>query len=257
MSPKAVCKLVAYYRVSTREQGESGLGLEAQRAAVLRHAEATGCEIIKEFKEVETGTKFKLDNRPKLAEAIRHCKRHKATLVIAKLDRLSRNVAFLSGLMESGVDFVACDNPNANRLTLHILAAVAENEARMIGQRTREALAAFKSGKRVPKRFRDLYPNGIPPEVVEATAGKLGAELPQCRNLTDEARAKGRERAGEIMAERAREAYQEATPIILKMRGEGSTYRAIVDALNEAGLTLVSGKPWNEVQVMRIIKRNG
>jgi DNA invertase Pin-like site-specific DNA recombinase len=235
MTPKAsaACKLVAYYRVSTREQGNSGLGLEAQQESVRRYQESTGCALTKEFQEVETSTKASLSNRPQLTEAIKFCKRTKATLVIAKLDRLSRNVAFLSGLMESGVEFVACDNPNANRLTLHILAAVAENEAKMIGERTKSALAAYK-----------------------ARGGLLGAELPQCRNLTDKARAKGRERAGEIMAERAREAYQEAAPIILSMREGGSTYRAIVEALNSAGHTLVSGKPWNEVQAMRILKRN-
>ena len=135
-------KLVAYFRVSTRKQGESGLGLEAQQSCVADFARYGQHEIIAVYQEIETG---KRSDRPELAKAISHAKRAKATLVIAKLDRLARNVHFLSGLMESRVDFVCCDNPNANRLTLHILAAVAEDEARRISERTKAALAAYKA----------------------------------------------------------------------------------------------------------------
>src|SRR4051794_34652933 len=107
-------RAVAYYRVSTREQGESGLGLEGQVASVEAYARGRGAAIIKAYREVESG---KRADRPELAKALAHAKRSHATLVIAKLDRLARNVHFLSGLMESGVDFIACDNPHANRLT--------------------------------------------------------------------------------------------------------------------------------------------
>ena len=127
-------KLIAYYRVSTKAQGDSGLGLEGQTAAVEAYAAREGAEILRAYQEVETG---KRADRPELLKAIAHAKRSRATLVIAKLDRLARNVAFLANLMESGVDFVACDQPQANRLTIHILAAVAENEAVMISQRTK------------------------------------------------------------------------------------------------------------------------
>lgn len=129
-------KYVAYFRVSTQRQGQSGLGLEGQQAAV-----AAFCEPLESFTEVESG---KRSDRPELARAIAACKRLGATLVIAKLDRLARNVHFVSGLMESGVEFIACDNPNANRLTVHILAAVAEDEARRISERTKAALAAAR-----------------------------------------------------------------------------------------------------------------
>ena len=134
--------LIAYYRVSTRKQGESGLGLEAQINCVQCYALAGNHKIIASYQEIETGKKA---DRPELAKAIMHAKRAKATLIIAKLDRLARNVHFLSGLMESKVDFVCCDNPHANRLTLHILAAVAEDEARAISERTKSALAAYKA----------------------------------------------------------------------------------------------------------------
>ena len=125
-------KLVAYYRVSTRKQRESGLGLDAQQSCVADFARYGQHEIIAAYREIETG---KRADRPELAKAIAHAKRARATLVIAKLDRLARNVHFLSGLMESRIEFVCCDNPHANRLTLHILAAVAKDEARRISER--------------------------------------------------------------------------------------------------------------------------
>ena len=181
-------KVVAYYRVSTAKQGASGLGLDAQRAAIATWTAANGAAVLAGYTEVESG---KRADRPELGKALAHAKRSRATLVIAKLDRLSRNVHFLSGLMESGVDFIACDNPHANKLTIHILAAVAEDEAKRISERTRAALAAYKSNKYVSKRIRDMYPGGVPPEVVAARAGKLGAAMPDGRRLGPEDAAKG------------------------------------------------------------------
>jgi DNA invertase Pin-like site-specific DNA recombinase len=136
-------KFIAYYRVSTDKQGHSKLGLEAQQAAVrLFLANRAGAELLFEYTEVESGKK---KNRPELSAALWQCKRQKATLVIAKLDRLARNVHFVSGLMESGVDFVATDNPHANRLMVHMLAAFAEHERDLISQRTKEGLQAAKA----------------------------------------------------------------------------------------------------------------
>src|SRR3954470_9454548 len=134
--------MVAYYRVSTAKQGASGLGLEGQVAAVEHYARDRGAAILRAYREVESG---KRADRPELAYAIAHARRSNATLVIAKLDRLARNVHFLAGLMEAKVDFVACDPPHANRLTIPILAPVAEDEARRISDRTRAALAADKA----------------------------------------------------------------------------------------------------------------
>lgn len=135
-------RFVAYLRVSTDKQGHSGLGLEAQRAAVTAHAETARGRIVAEHVEVESGRRR---DRPQLAAALEACRAVRATLVIAKLDRLARNVAFVSNLMESGVEFVAADMPVVNRLTVHILAAVAEEEACMISARTRAALAAARA----------------------------------------------------------------------------------------------------------------
>src|SRR5215470_17132043 len=132
---------VAYYRVSTQRQGRSGLGLEAQQEAVRNHLNGGDWRIVAEFTEVESG---KRKDRPKLADALAACRVHGAKLIIAKLDRLARNVAFVSVLMEAGVEFEAVDFPQANRLTIHILAAVAEHEAKVISERTKAALAAAK-----------------------------------------------------------------------------------------------------------------
>jgi DNA invertase Pin-like site-specific DNA recombinase len=135
-------KFVSYLRVSTDKQGANGLSIDAQRAAVANYLNGGTWELVGEFVEVESG---KRSDRPKLAEALALCKKHRAKLVIAKMDRLSRSVAFLAALMERGVEFVACDNPHANKLTIHILAAVAEFEREQIAVRTRNALASAKA----------------------------------------------------------------------------------------------------------------
>jgi DNA invertase Pin-like site-specific DNA recombinase len=135
-------KFVSYLRVSTARQGISGLGLEAQRESVAQYLNGGHWTLVQEVVEVESG---KRNDRPAIAEALRLCRLHRATLIIAKLDRLARNVHFISSLMESGIEFIAVDFPQANRLTVHILAAVAEHEAAMISARTVAALGAAKA----------------------------------------------------------------------------------------------------------------
>ena len=219
--------IIGYYRVSTKRQGRSGLGLEAQEKAVQDYQREHGGRVLATYEEIETG---KRADRPELARALAHAKRSGAVLLVAKLDRLARNVAFTSALMDSGVDFVACDNPHANRLTIHILAAVAEHEARMISERTRAALAAYKR-----------------------RGGLLGASLLQCRNLSDKARAKGRKAASKVVSDQAHQAYADLLPSMLQWRQAGLSQQAIADRLNERGHTTRRGKPWNQVQVLRVL----
>ena len=142
MSPSKARRFVAYYRVSTERQGASGLGLEAQQKAVRDYLNGGAWELCAEHVEVESG---KNADRPELAKALAACRKHKARLVIAKLDRLSRNLAFVATLMDAGVEFTAVDNPHANKLTVHILAAVAQHEREMISERTTDALRAAKA----------------------------------------------------------------------------------------------------------------
>lgn len=140
-----MCRVVAYYRVSTESQGRSGLGLEAQRQAVLALCQSRGWEVIGEHTEVESG---KVAERPQLSAALHKAKVTGSTLVVAKLDRLSRSVAFLSALQDSGAKFIAADMPEANELTVHIMAAVAQAERQAISKRTKDALRAAKAAGR-------------------------------------------------------------------------------------------------------------
>lgn len=152
---------VTYFRVSTDKQGKSGLGIDAQREAVSKFMERNGWNLVGAFEEHETGKgRDALENRPQLKEALRLAKQKKAVLVIAKLDRLARNVAFISNLMEAGVDFVACDLPDANRLTVHILAAVAEDEARRISERTSDALQQLREKLKDPEFQKERLAKG-------------------------------------------------------------------------------------------------
>jgi len=223
-------KFIAYFRVSTARQGRSGLGLEAQREAVRIWATANNAQQIAEYTEIETG---KRADRPKLAEALAHCRAARATLVVAKLDRLARNVAFLSALMDSGAEFVACDQPHANRLTIHILAAVAEDEARRISQRTKDALAA--------RRRR-----GLP----------LGAEIPACRNLSPAVTRRSLKLAHEGAHEAAETYYAEHIgPKMRDWRAAGLSLPKIAERLNAEGITTRRGKLWDAAGVLRVLRR--
>jgi DNA invertase Pin-like site-specific DNA recombinase len=249
-------ELVAYRRVSTQKQGESGLGLEAQEAAIQAYERSTGLKIIAAFTEVETGKRDEMENRPELLKAIARAKRAKATLVIAKLDRLARSVYVTATLHKAGVEFVACDNPTANRLTINILAAVAEDEAKRISQRTKDALAAYKAGRRVSKSVRAQYPNGVPAAVAEATGGKLGASLPQCRNLTPVARALGSKRSAEARKKAAIAAVEDLAPQMLELRKDGASLAGIAARLNADGQLTRVGSPWSVMQVKRVLARS-
>jgi len=222
-APSPAPRFVAYLRVSTDKQGRSGLSLEAQRAAVVRHAAAAGGSIIGEHVEVESGRK---KDRPQLAAALADCRARRAVLVIAKLDRLARNVHFVAGLMESGVEFIASDMPTVNRLTVHILAAVAEEEARMISARTKAALAAAKA-------------RGV----------RLGNPhlLARCPVLA--ARARGAQQA------EARRRTEAVLPYLEQARAAGAiTLWQLADALMKRGVPAPrGGERWHPAQVRRVL----
>lgn len=221
--------IVAYYRVSTDRQGIRGLGIEAQQAAVEQYSRHTGGGLLAEYREAESGKK---SDRPELREALKHARRARAVLVVAKLDRLSRNLAFLSALMESSVEFVCCDNPHANRLTLHILAAVAEDEAVRISERTKAALAAYKR-----------------------RGGVLGTQDPRCTlNRTERGKA-GQRKAADLSRQRAAAADAVVIKHIQVLRSQELSYRAIASKLNEAGLVTREGCHWSARQVQRVHDR--
>lgn len=221
----ATGKFIAYLRVSTDKQGHSGLGIEAQRKAVNDYLNGDNGQLLAEYVEVESG---KRNDRPQLLAALAHAKATGATIIIAKLDRLARNVAFISNLMESGVEFVAVDMPMANRLTVHVLAAVAEHEREMISQRTKAALAAAKA-----RGIRFGNPNG--------------------------ARAlRGRGNVPAVAAVKASAAAHTAQvlPVIEAIRAEGTTsLHAIAAELNRRGILTARGGQWYATTVRNTLAR--
>ncbi len=213
-------KAIAYYRVSTQRQGASGLGLEAQRMSVESFCKSKGWEIIAERQDVESG---RHDDRPGLTEALAKCKAEGAVLVIAKLDRLARKASFVTRLQDERVRFVAVDMPEANEMTVGILAAVAQGEAKANSDRTRAALAASKA---------------------------RGKKLGNPQNLTPEAMAKGR-------AARHAKAIRMANGSITharNYRAAGWTLQKIADTLNESGATTRHGKPFTPTTVQRLLR---
>jgi DNA invertase Pin-like site-specific DNA recombinase len=208
-------KFVAYYRVSTAQQGVSGLGLDAQKKAVLDYLNGGKWELIAERTEIESGKK---DNRPELQAALDLCKAEGATLVIAKLDRLARNVHFISGLMQSGVEFIAADMPKANKFQVHLMAAFAEYEREQISERTKAGLAQAKA-------------RGV-------KLGRNGA------TLAKENRAAANQRAEELR------------PAIQEIRAAGiTTVRGICEELNRRGVPAPRGGKWFIPQTHRTLQR--
>jgi len=215
-------KFIAYYRVSTDRQGRSGLGLDAQKRAVAEYLNGGSWELVSEFTEVESG---KQNHRPELMAALKACKKQKATLVIAKLDRLSRNLAFLANLMEAGVDFVATDMPEANRTMLQMMAVFAEHERRMISQRTKDALQSAKA-------------RGV----------RLGSPDP----------AKAAKAGHKTIKANAQRFAENVLPIIWEMQKAGvETLEGIAHALNVRGIQTARGGQWYPTTVRNLLARQG
>jgi DNA invertase Pin-like site-specific DNA recombinase len=207
---------IAYIRVSTARQGKSGLGLEAQQQALARFAEAEGYELVQTYTEVETGKGADaLDRRPQLAEALRVAKKHKAPIVVAKLDRLSRDVHFISGLMSHRTPFIVAElGADCDPFMLHVYAALAEKERRLISQRTRDALAAKKA-------------QGV-------KLGGLNAGGIQSHN-------------------EAMERAEQLRPVLAEL--DGLSYGGMAEELNDRGVPTPAGGPWRAVTVRRVLRR--
>jgi len=210
-------QFVSYVRVSTDRQGKSGLGLEAQRNAIENYLNGGDWKHLREFQEIESGKSIL--NRPALREGISYCEKHKAILVVAKLDRLGRQVSFISALMDSRVEFVVCDFPEANRLTLHILAAVAEHEREMISVRTKEALRVAKA---------------------------RGVKLGNPNIKADNAR---RIKQADAFA-------QSLEGTLVAFRAQGFSQEEMISELNNLGVLTPRGGTWNScTQLRNVLKR--
>jgi DNA invertase Pin-like site-specific DNA recombinase len=219
-------RFISYLRVSTQKQGRSGLGEDAQRQAVENFLNGGSWRLLAEYREIEHGDN---DDRPELARAINDCRLRNATLVIAKLDRLTRDLHFLTGLQKAGIKFVAADMPEANELTVHIMAAMAQHERKMIGRRTTEALAAAK---------------------------RRGTRLGNPNGLSVEAQAKGAPAAAAAKAERVAERDRMLAPVIADIRGSGLTsLRQIGGELNAREVPAPRGGKWSAGQVLAVLRR--
>jgi len=216
-------QFVAYYRVSTQRQGASGLGLDAQRQTVTKYLSERAKTTVDEFVEVESGKgRNALEKRPQLRLALEMCKKTGATLLIAKLDRLARNVHFVSGLLETGVDFVAADMPNANKVMIQMYSVMAEWERDQISERTKAALAAAKA-------------RGV----------VLGASGPANLKTCNDQRQ-----------QKAREFRSRLSPVLDGMVTQGLSRRAIVCRLNDLGIKAPMGGAWSLGQVQRFLVQN-
>ncbi|WP_276132320.1 recombinase family protein [Polluticoccus soli] len=217
-------KYIAYYRVSTKKQGISGLGLEAQKTAVAQFLKDGNCLVTDEFTDIESG---KNNQRPELIKAIKKAKETKATLLIAKLDRLSRNAAFIFTLRDSKIDFVCADMPNANAVTIGIMAVLAQDERERISHRTKAALSELK---------------------------KQGKQLGSPTNLSIDAIRKGMEirRANAIEDD----SNKKSTALIVSLRSQGKSFYQITKELNQAGFRTRRGKEFTQTQTQRLFSRN-
>jgi DNA invertase Pin-like site-specific DNA recombinase len=217
-----VKKFIAYYRVSTQKQGLSGLGLEAQKSAVGVYLNDGSWELVTEFTEIETGKGANaLDKRPQLRAALDACRKHGATLIIAKLDRLARNVYFVSGLLETGVEFIAADMPQANKVMIQMYSVMAEFERDQISARTKAALTAAKARGTI--------------------LGKAGADNLQ-RNINE------RVDAANAFAGRLK-------TVIQGFKSTKMSQRAMMEEFNQLGIRAPKGGEWSLVQLQRVMTR--
>lgn len=219
-------KFLSYYRVSTDRQGRSGLGLEAQRASVEAYVGTIGGVLLRSYQEVESGRR---SDRPELARAVADAKRSKATIVIARLDRLARDAHLISGLQKTGVPFVACDMPDADETMIGVYAYLGQRESGLISTRTKAALAVAKA---------------------------RGVVLGNSQNFTLEGRRKGAAKAATVHRANADDAYADLGPWLAELRSGGLTLRQIADHLNAEGHTTRRGNSWNHKQVARVLSRS-
>lgn len=216
-------KYISYYRVSTQQQGNSGLGLQSQKSMVNAFLKKEDV-LINEYEEIESG---KNNNRPELLKAIEQCKKDKAILLIAKLDRLSRNASFIFTLRDSNIEFVCTDIPEANSVTIGIMAVLAQDERERISKRTKDALAELK---------------------------RKGVKLGSPQNLTNEARLKGIEAT--IQKALDNENNRKATALIISLKKDNLSYRKIAFELNKNGFKTSMGMEFSGSQVLFLFRRH-
>jgi DNA invertase Pin-like site-specific DNA recombinase len=235
-------RFIAYFRVSTARQGRSGLGLEAQKETVAGFLNGGRWEVMAEFVEIETGT-LGDDERPQLAKAIQACRIYGAKLLVSKLDRLSRDAHWLLGLAKRGIDFICADNPEVNRMTLTVLAAVAEHERKQISERTKQALAARRA-------------RGLPLGMAAIHAYRRAHQKPPAPATNLKNRATGTARSAVVNRVKAQDQARDLAGILAELRAGGATsLRQIAAGLNDQRIPTARGGIWRATQVSRLLAR--
>jgi DNA invertase Pin-like site-specific DNA recombinase len=235
-------RFIAYFRVSTARQGRSGLGLEAQKETVAGFLNGGRWEVMAEFVEIETGT-LGDDERPQLAKAIQACRIYGAKLLVSKLDRLSRDAHWLLGLAKRGIDFICADNPEVNRMTITVLAAVAEHERKQISERTKQALAARRA-------------RGLPLGMAAIHAYRKAHQKPPAPATNLKNRAAGTARSAVVNRAKAQDQARDLAGILAELQAGGATsLRQIAAGLNDRRIPTTRGGVWSATQVSRLLAR--
>jgi DNA invertase Pin-like site-specific DNA recombinase len=235
-------RFISYFRVSTARQGRSGLGLEAQKQTVAGFLNGGRWTVMAEFVEIETGT-LGDDDRIQLAKAIQACRIYGAKLLVSKLDRLSRDAHWLLGLAKRGIDFVCADNPEVNRMTITVLAAVAEHERKQISERTKQALAARKA-------------RGLPLGMRAIHAYRAAHHLPLAAVTNLKNREVGTARSAVVNRTKAQDQARDLAGMIAELRAGGAaSLRQIAAGLNDRGIPTARGGTWSATQVSRLLAR--
>jgi DNA invertase Pin-like site-specific DNA recombinase len=251
-------RFIGLVRVSTERQGDSRLGLEAGHADLTRYVESVGGTLITVLEEVESGTHDEIVDRPTLLKALTLCKRHKATLLAPRVDRMVRSTCVHTDIKRSGVKVRFADNPNATEVIIDIQAALAADAGRKISETTTNALQAYRQGKRISKRIMAIlterHGEDIPQDAIVAVAGKLGSHLVGCK-LTPEGRDKGRAKGNVKQAREALDVYADLIADIKGWRAAGTSLRGIADRLNQDGQVTRTGVKWGHIQVRNILNK--
>jgi DNA invertase Pin-like site-specific DNA recombinase len=230
-------KLIAYYRVSSKQQGRSGLGLDAQRKMVTDYVVANGAELAAEYTEVESG---KIDDRPELQAAIKHAALVGGTLIVGKLDRISRDLHFITSLQKNKTEFIVCDMPNCDAFTIHIYGALAQRERELISSRTKAALAVK----------REWYAEHEEELKQEGKRYRLG------NNNLDADKLREYSSAGNAVIKYNADAYAaNVKPTIAGLQAQGLSLRGVAEELNRLGVTTPRGKQWTATAVKNAMAR--
>jgi DNA invertase Pin-like site-specific DNA recombinase len=250
-------RYVAVVRVSSPKQKKSKLGLDAEVTTINHFLATYGGKLLNMHEEVRSGAKKFLRHRPVLQKALEECRDRGATLLVPRVDRLSRSTETYTDIKRTEIPIRLANRPDASQLEIDLHVAFAAEEARKIGENTKKALAEFKTKKKISKRILEKYEGNVPAEIIATHAGKLGTSIPDVKGgLNDEHRKKGGRTTAAKAKEEAMEYDKWRAPLLKRLRDSGLSLQQVADELNNEGLRTRRGKRWTPVQVRNILMRH-